>query len=95
MSSVLEKIRIWFCYFSLHICNTVGVRFLAFMTMITIYCYICVFWRKNNLRIFRGSKWQKIKNIEAQKKIKYSCKIKECRALWVDRYVVPFILKFL
>ncbi len=47
------------------------------MTMITIYCYIHVFCRKNNLRIFRGSKWQKIKNIEAQKKIKYSYK-KEC-----------------
>ena len=72
MSFVLQETRILFCYFSLHICNTVGMRLLAFMTMIKIYYYIRVFCPKNNLRIFRGSKLQKIKNIEAQKKIKYS-----------------------
>ena len=42
--------------------------------VITIYSFIRVFCHKNNLRIFRGSKQQKIKNIEAQKKIKYSYK---------------------
>ena len=45
------------------------VSFLALMIIIKIYCHIRFFCRaKNNLRISRGSKEQKIKNIEAQQK---------------------------
>ena len=73
MSSILQD---KYCSVSHHICNTLGVHFLVFMTIIRIYCFIHVFCRKNNLRIFRGSKYQTIKNIEDQKKIKYSFKKK-------------------
>ena len=61
------------CSVSHHIFNRCA--FLALMIMITIDCHIRIFLRvKNNLRIFRGSNYQKIKNIEAQQKIEYSYK---------------------
>ena len=69
------------CSDSHHICNRCA--FLALMIIITSYCLIRIFCRaKNNLRIFRGSKYQKIKNIKAQQKIKYSYK-KRVYCMWL------------
>ncbi len=60
--------------------------FSAFITKKAIYCNISICCHENNLRILRGSKQQKIKNIEAQKKIRYSYKKKRV-------YVINYEIK--